>query len=1728
MGLSLKKLGEALLAQANPFDNGKTASTVIRNVQPTPRPVQQTQQVFNQPVNNQVFTQPAQPVRRTGFSGVIDNVRDKVDANTPLDQWKRQQQGRTVIEKTLQDDIRGLPAAFKKDVMTNPLSPVSVGKEVFFGSGPLKYAADAMSSGPLEKPTQGVRDLLDANTAKDFEKRNKEELKMAIKAKNEGKVYSPKLNQTYMQQQESLGRRGRNNFGDQMAGGFAENVNTLGARLYETPETLRGTVADLTGNDAALAASLERQKKNTEKLYGSNKGGILNTGTIYDNVDQAKNLGLMDTTKRVAGGQLEGASLVVGGGALPNIAKSGLKGLASYGGKTFAGGAMGMGGNEMSTNPDANAWDIAKASTIGGVSGLGLGIAGDVTMAGVSKGIKGIPSVVNAAGDTLDNAKQAYSNVPSKQGGFVANPLNKGDDIAPVEKTPGYFQSEGAKDRAEELLSTVEGLKKDGFSDEAIDHAIKNIDIKGDTAWNLKKAAIAYEAKQFTPANNDVVDVQNAIAEAYSKGDIEYANQLNDSLDPPDRIIGNKPSTDQYGNIVDPETGNIIDKPKVALKEPKVEPPKVEPEGRYNSSFDDSQSKLGNMASDFFGTDGKIGLNELTDLGKRIAQRADDAFAKIGSSFESVAQKIQKGVREGKTNHLDAGLTPDESAVLKQVQAEMGYVRQRAKLGNKNIKEGDFGEMYLPNVGKEFVNEKGTLAGLLDKNPGNEITRTNKIPLEDLNNKSNIVADYIVDYGETRATNAQRTIKAVQEDHPEANYDQVTKAASEIIGWQEQVNKIKTKIGVFGLGSKKFKADGVEINTADTLEDIGRRIFNNDILEIKGRSRGITLENKLDSVIVNNQKLTDFLGIRQHNEAGSFAMSETLAANGNRDALAEAVGVRLSNDYNINPNQVDYFVDQISRISSDVPDEVVAGRLQSIYQITAKRQLVDTLQRVKITNPKLKKEVNLITNQILREGTITNELSSKWVQKTNQIQNAIFRKLNLSSALNELSDLPSFKSAFGKHFSLIPDMGAVKEFGLGEIDSALTPFLKMAEDGVPMKTIMQKIKSAGSTINTKTNLYKFSESYKMGVAAGSAKRLHMAEGLAGDDLTKAVIKDYRELALPVDELTKTILDNYPLYTQYMSWGVRNIRKEGRLAMGRSSAGILKDKSDAKRIARNLYMNLPAKTVFWLTSNALKGTPILGAFGITDFTNLTSGDYSGIENEDKTLFDRVASVTNASTTMSLVNTAWQSVEKERLKNSDKYKNADYNPYENNDIKKQLLAARTPQIVKNVTGAKDMMGKGYSENAKGLVQYEAPTDPYNKTKAYVFGKGQTANAREYSGNKNIIDRIAQTVDKSPVGFAKTAMQGVSDMAREQLGLQDKKFNYPLSDKYTKLYKDTKEKSGDTKAVIESYRNINKDKVAFASNEPNAKKIVDALSTFNKDNEYDTVSPEKWSKLTANNRETQTAIEELKKRAIKNNKDFGDPIDPIFDLPKDRQATIIALRGMKTGEDQEIKGMLKNEQWYKEFNDKQTAYYDAKATRPYEGDMKQSQRVTDYYKRTGENPSIPANTAKLYPQIKEYYDIKAKDPDAAKQFSNDNNLGEQFDKLNYDKWVWTNDMRYLEGGDPIAFKDWDNASFGFEDDEAKLARDLYFKNKENGTDYAYNKSKSYSRSSGGSSGGSSSGSKTGLNSDAPNLSKYEISTDAQVAKPTVKKAAAVAKVGVAAKKATKPKVSIKKSKA
>lgn len=220
-----------------------------------------------------------------------------------------------------------------------------------------------------QKPLSDKLRVFDANTASDRLKRLQ---------KGEAEVY--------VDQQRDKGiRRAPNNIGQAVAGLAAQNLNTLSARTQEIPETVRGTTAQLTNNQDALSASLKRQDDLRKKLYTNQKSGLLGSGTIYDSVDEAKSLGVAETAKRVGAGQLEMASLPLGGAVLGSAGKEGFKQGVKYLGSRAgmqnlatlsAAGAMGAGGDELGRNTNVTPQSFATAAVTGALAAPALGVAG--------------------------------------------------------------------------------------------------------------------------------------------------------------------------------------------------------------------------------------------------------------------------------------------------------------------------------------------------------------------------------------------------------------------------------------------------------------------------------------------------------------------------------------------------------------------------------------------------------------------------------------------------------------------------------------------------------------------------------------------------------------------------------------------------------------------------------------------------------------------------------------------------------------------------------------------------------------------------------------------------------------------------------------------------------------------------------------------------------------------------------------------------------------------------------------------------------------------------------------------------------------------------------------------------------------------------------------------------------------------------------------------------------
>lgn len=1430
------------------------------------------------------------------------------------------------------------------------------------------YGVARMEQAPQQGFWNKVRDTVDANTEADKWRRQQG-------------------NEQPGAEQKPLTLVNPGNVITNTVGAVPRMFNTAGKQLVETGYTAQQVLATKEYSEATqeyikavksgdpnwIAASKVRLDGAASRVGDINEmigyvkegygdgGGLFNAGTMYNEEDSYT--GGMEGTKKILGNTVEGitdvASLgltTIGGKQLVKQGfKEGLKNssgiIAKNAGVNTIGGAssaVGQGGGVKEALVSG-----AVGGTVGTVADIGLASAG-------AAGTKTIQKLLNNTADTKiapsvfqkvnpETGEKIYKVIDEADfegakadidGGFAGTRQADGfsphltaktpaemealgftnagkydpkvDGTNTASPTPGEtLQPAGAVKGKTQQIGDLLDMSRFGkqVTEDADDLLAKQYGVDPATVRRLRNGYGDENARNILASTSDATNIRDMNAFVISEARKRYGSpNVRIKREPKPSDMSPEEAESLYKTA--PEANTTPEAPEVKTTEtPNTKAPQDSPLGTITEKFYDRAK----------GKNVKIGFRALEALGQRISRQVDDDFAAIGSDFSVVAEKIQQGIRNGAKTLEDAGLTPEEAIIMRKAQAEMNYIRRRASLGNKEVNEGNFGEMYLPQQKKgQFAGER-LFEGFRDTMPGSEKTRKNRIELEDLDYSPDVIGQYIVRYGDTKAYRSQRIFNALKRENPTLDDEAIRSAADKVIAVQDKINNLKTKIGAFGFGTRKTTFEGKTVDTVGELSDVGKQLGKQQV-KITAEPKGFTNGDKINSVTVGDKTLGDYVGLNQYRDAKNYGAKQVLDANGDRAALARMIEQRLTTEYNLSDEALEYIMGGINRMADDLPNEVVTAKVVGTYTMAAKQQMLEQLQNLEITNPKLKKTVSDLTNQILREGTIEKELSQKVVSKVLQTTNAIFRKLNISSAMNELGDLPSFLQYYGKDASFIPDFKAVKEFGLGDIDAAIEPYIKQVQQGKSIKSVLK-------SINNATNLYKFVEAYKAGVVASSAKKQGLAQGLTGDQLTQKVLREYRDIALPVDAFTKTFLDNAPLYTQYMTWGARNLQKEGRLATGKLEGGRLADMTRWERVASNAYTNLPAKTVFWLASNGLKGTAILTAFGLTDFTGLSSADYSGIREEDKSWFDKTTEFTNASTTFSLLNNIVQSIEKDNLK--EKYADESYNPYENNQADENVMRLFTPQFIKNIAGADQMLDDGYSENASGKVQYEAPTDLWNTAKAYVFGKGNTENAREYSGRKNIQDRIAQ---------GENPFTAVADMAKEQLNLQDTDYNRPLTDDYSKAYKEAED--GARTAMLEGGRAYNNYLDDLRDNQPEA---YDRYISSMKDH----VNPEYWRAVAGGEtgKVDLTVFNMNKNRKKQLAKDLGTAYDPIYDLPDDQAKAVIQQKATATGDDIALRNSLYKEQWYNDYMDRVKEYYNNKAE-TVDSDYEQTERVKNWY--------------------------------------------------------------------------------------------------------------------------------------------------------------------------------------
>ena len=103
---------------------------------------------------------------------------------------------------------------------------------------------------------------------------------------------------------------------------------------------------------------------------------------------------------------------------------------------------------------------------------------------------------------------------------------------------------------------------------------------------------------------------------------------------------------------------------------------------------------------------------------------------------------------------------------------------------------------------------------------------------------------------------------------------------------------------------------------------------------------------------------------------------------------------------------------------------------------------------------------------------------------------------------------------------------------------------------------------------------------------------------------------------------------------------------------------------------------------------------------------------------------------------------------------------------------------------------------------------------------------------------------------------------------------------------------------------------------------------------------VNPEYWREIT---KDPET-FQMVKDRKLQLYKDLGTEYDPIYDLPDDQASVVLKYKSAPTGDDMALRNILNKEQWYKDYKDRVTAFYDKKGEQT-ESDFDSTARVKEW---------------------------------------------------------------------------------------------------------------------------------------------------------------------------------------
>lgn len=1535
-------------------------------------------------------------------------------------------------------------------------------------------------------PIAQLRDMIDANSPRDVYNRQQSG--------------QPAI---YRDQQIQMGNtRPHVNLGGQIFGSTARFINSGKAAgemsLRELIEQPRFQIAKFTGNQGAQQAYFDRQRQFNEKTFDPN-AGLFGEGTIFKNSSEVGNLSVAELTKRVglntAGTALEVIPMAKGASIAP---KSGAAKVATR----IAGNAGASAGQDIidqtQNRDNFSKEQLALSTLLGIVLSEGLGAVSRrlpkeiPSIKGDQRGALGFGDDGNQdkLGDIIGNIeikKQNPADIIAAEFGGKAVDIQRNIDRYGLQFTNEMYQRVGKAGTANNVdaVATSELKKlypKKLFNDDGVWKAYEqNPEVYAPQTRELPPEANTFiNAQDTQPTIKADKPVTEAIPVTPKLREVgyDYIEQNYDPYDPyimDNRLSNGRWAVNDNGEVMSLDEV-ISSRQNMATSEPTIGPDKpsvdtpildepvkdaVEPINVVNT-----QAEAPKTAELIQSLDKNVSVADATD---NVAKTLDAVSTEMdaldselkanGSSLESVLREVQLANRE------NIELSPQVADILaNRIKPILDSARQLSI--DAGVKIGDIPNAYAPQMKAGRTRTVRVGGNLIDElsftGVGSAERRLNQITLDELDYSKDSTLDYVAQHL-NQHYKEQNVIKDIIFVEAEKGREVTEDAAKNILNVTKEVaNKIqKTMDTAISIDDKAANAVGIadtdkfvkniqkldvlgELNKIGDAKLIPRKTIDNKLSLAESTVRSqfqifngikvgdLTLSQALGQELYMNADAYANMALREHIETG-FPAGDIIAGAFDMTTLSESTKKSL--------------IENINRISSDdVTDVEALYKIASIIKGAAAKQATDFGENYNVTDPTLRKLINMqISRNVTKDGynrTLGSKLAFAFTSAV--YRGALY--FNVKSSVANITEMPRVAALLGSDFP----------------DSLRKAFKDVVQSKIPGRefdSITAKYgineRSAGDLLARERNKYRqtmrktfvewadrvglwvfnITEAVKDATILYGLESKYAREGYVGVDLTRKVMKEFNTNAIKGGFDNAIGLQRSSAGRALFQFTQYPIKNTDIMLTQTKKALLEKDRKALGFLAT--YAGGVAAT--YATIGAVLGIPIeyiLGVFNpAEDNMNRDSGATDEVISRlpGGPLVDAMKDIYfGAKDEMSIAKEDGREFDVSNLWNSATKKDA------------SLLIPGSVQFNK-VMGGKKLIETGYDASAKGLARYAAPTDNYNKAMALIFGKSSTSNAREYFGTQGI-------------GGDLPNMGGEKQL--------------PVSKQWQELI----DRAGNNPAVIEDIinraRTARKDQTDFFRENPTLKAVYEQATFIKYDPKTskgvsDVITPDKWKSIQSDT--TLSLYEFMREKAMLNNREFGVPVDPIYKLQDDNKIReVMQLRALPTGDDTEIKDILQGKDWYKQF-EKDYAEYIKTQLASGTTDIENSPRKAEYLKIQSENPAQAPKSDVM--QQYEFY-RNAGDEDSRKAFYADNaeKLSAEYSKRSEDYRVWTNKMRAIEGVDPISKEVWDNSTRGFNYDELKTAKSIASKNNMYLKEFVPYSSGGSSRSTGRSSGAGS----------------------------------------------------------